>query len=96
MKPIRCSSLQLVAVRIGSNQFFALRIALRISDKSTRICILIVHYIPKHISYGPNLNFHFFQSWRPFSNMAAKFYNFDSSSGLVVSISEYKSKNTFL
>ena len=31
-----------------------------VSDKSTKICLLIVHYIPKHISYGPNLNFHFF------------------------------------
>ena len=67
-----------------------------VSDKSTKICILIVHYIPKHISYGPNLNFHLFQNWRPFSNMAAKFVNFDSSSGLVVSISEYKSKKSFL
>ena len=33
MNPIRCSSLQLVAVRIGSNQFFALRIALRIASQ---------------------------------------------------------------
>ena len=33
MKPIRCSSLQLVAVRIGFNQFFALRIALRIASQ---------------------------------------------------------------
>ena len=32
MKPIRCSSLQFVAVRVGSNQFFALRIALRIAS----------------------------------------------------------------
>ena len=31
-----------------------------VSDKSTKIYILIVHYIPKHISYGPNLNLHFF------------------------------------
>ena len=33
MKPIRCSSLQFVAVRIGSYQFFALRIALRIASQ---------------------------------------------------------------
>ena len=33
MKPIRSSSLQLVAVRIGSNQLFALRIALRIASQ---------------------------------------------------------------
>ena len=33
MKPIRCSSLQFVAVRIGSNQLFALRIALRITSQ---------------------------------------------------------------
>ena len=31
MRPNRCSSLQFVAVRVGSNQFFALRIALRIA-----------------------------------------------------------------
>ena len=67
-----------------------------VSDKSTKICILIVYYTPKHISYGPNLNFNFFQNWRPFSNMATKFVNFDSSSGLVVSISEYKSKKSSL
>ena len=34
-KPIRCSSLQFVAVRIGSNQLFALRIALRIASQVT-------------------------------------------------------------
>ena len=33
MKPIRCSSLQFVAVRVGSNQLFALRIALRIASQ---------------------------------------------------------------
>ena len=33
MQPIRCSSLQFVAVRIGSNQLFALRIALRIASQ---------------------------------------------------------------
>ena len=32
-KPTRCSYLQLVAVRIGSNYFFALRIALRIASQ---------------------------------------------------------------
>ena len=33
MRPSRCSSLQFVAVWIGSNQFFALRIALRIASQ---------------------------------------------------------------
>ena len=33
MRPTRCSSLQFVAVRIGSNQFFALRIALCIASQ---------------------------------------------------------------
>ena len=33
MKPIRCSSLQLVAVRISSNQLFAPRIVLSIASQ---------------------------------------------------------------
>ena len=33
MKPIRCSSLQFVTVRIGSNQLFALRIAIRVASQ---------------------------------------------------------------
>ena len=37
MNPIRCSSLQFVVVRIGSNQVFALRIALRIASQRNRL-----------------------------------------------------------